>query len=367
MIQKNQTPQPSQSKKQKKLSHQEPSELTFLEHVHELRKRLFWVVSVLLVTSAVGYQFSSQLTSIVMAPLRGQKLIYLTPGGGFSFIFTIVIYFGILLTIPFAVYHIYGFLQPLLKNTSKRFIATFIFLSALLAAGGALFGYFVAVPAALNFLSTFAGDAVTPSLTADSYLSFVVAYVVGLAVLFQLPLLLFLFDHIRPFPPGTLSSTQRFVIIGATVIAAIITPTPDAFNMAIVAAPIIFVYEIGAFAVFVRRRGQRRRDRAVAAMQPVVPDLDLLLPEPLTASIDVKPVVSSTSPAASRPVPASKPVVQVQQQAAVVRPRNIDGFMPRQAPAIVRPQPRPVPPTQVITPRVPVSRQMRSVDGFLRA
>lgn len=245
------------NKTQKKLS--KPEQQTFLEHFYELRKRLFWVVFTLIVASAAGFQFKDQLIAAVMAPLHGEKLVYLTPAGGFSFIFTLSIYFGALLTIPVLIYHIYRFLQPLLATTSRRFVATFISLSILLATAGAAFGYFVTIPAAINFLANFAGDAVTPNLTAESYLNFVVSYVLGLAALFQLPLLLFLGDHIRPIPPRTLWSTQRFVVLGATILAAVITPTPDAFNMMIVAIPIIAVYELGAIAVAIKHHRLARR------------------------------------------------------------------------------------------------------------
>jgi sec-independent protein translocase protein TatC len=262
---------------------QKPSNLTFLEHVYELRKRLFWVVLVLVVTSAVGLQYKDLLISIVMAPLHGQKLIYLTPGGGFSFIFTLCIYFGALLAIPFAIYHLYRFLQPIMGKSSRRLLVSFMLLSTLLAVGGACFGYFVTIPAALNFLANFAGDAVIPSLTAESYLNFVVMYVLGLAALFQLPLILFLIDHVKPLPPGGLSATQNYVIIGATVLAAIITPTPDAFNMALVAIPIIAIYEIGVMAVYIRHR--IKRQPKVVTQQPLT-EVDIVQREPLTAYLE---------------------------------------------------------------------------------
>lgn len=254
----------NQQTPKKPSSQKEVVEQTFLEHIYELRSRIFWVVLTIVLASAAGFQFKDELIAVIMAPLNGQKLVYLTPGGGFGFIFTLAIYFGVLVAIPAIVFHVYRFLQPLLQRTSRVLVAVFMLLSCLLAAGGAAFGYFVTIPAALNFLATFAGDAVTPNLTADSYLNFVVSYVLGLAALFQLPLLLFLFDHVRPFPPGSLLSTQRFIIIGATIVAAIITPTPDAFNMAIVAVPIVTIYQFGVVAIFIRHRliarATRRRD-----------------------------------------------------------------------------------------------------------
>ena len=350
-----------------------PTELTFIEHLYELRKRLFLVVLIIVVGSAIGFQYKDYLINAVMAPLHGEKLIYLTPGGGFSFIFTVSLYFGVLLAIPFAIYHLYRFLQPIIGASSRKFIVAFMILSTVLAASGALFGYFVTIPAALNFLSTFAGDAVTASLTAESYLNFVVTYILGLAVIFQLPLLIFIFDHVHPFPPGTLSSTQRFVVIGATVLAAMITPTPDAINMAIVAVPIIVVYQLGALAVFIRRHKRRRVAKVVDAevVEPLSDALELAFledastkstpevvvaaaAEPLTASIQ-EPVVEQ-APAAETPA--------VSTQSPQVR-RSVDGFMRSRQPATLSVPPRQS--TPVVLPQRQPNRTVRSIDGFLPA
>ncbi len=248
---------PTASQSSRSSSQPAVHQLTFLEHIYELRNRLFWIVIVLLVASSVAFQFKDYLVDFVVAPLHGEKLVYLTPGGGFSFIFTICLYFGALLTIPVIIYHIYRFLQPVFEGASRKLIVILVLLSGILAAAGAVFGYVAAIPAAINFLTTFAGDAVTPNLTAESYLGFVVMYMLGLAALFQLPLLLFMFDHIRPFPPGVLLSSQRYVIVGSVIAAAIITPTPDMINQMIVAGPIMAIYQLGAVAVFIRRRMRR--------------------------------------------------------------------------------------------------------------
>lgn len=352
-------------KKQKKLNHttDTPAELTFIEHIYELRKRLFWVVFIIIVGSAAGFQFKDFLIGTIMAPLHGEKLVYLTPGGGFSFIFTLSIYFGALLAIPFAVYHLYRFLQPILGVASRRVVALFMVLSTLLAASGALFGYYVTIPAALNFLTSFAGDAVSANLTADSYLNFVVSYILGLAVIFQLPLLVFIFDHIHPFPPGTLSSTQRFVIIGATILAAVITPTPDAVNMAIVAVPVVAVYQLGAMAVFIRRHN-RSRKRSAAEVKQVITQVQ----EPEAVPSLLK-TVEALEVQDVEMVPSVESIQQspVSQLTASIQPRprrSMDGIT--SAPRVssqVRVQKQ-----QITTaPSVPshiIRRQTRSIDGF---
>lgn len=349
--------------KPKKLNTEEAlGEQTFLEHVHEVRKRVFWITLVLIVASAIGFQFKDQLISTIMLPLDGQKLIYLTPGGGFSFIFAICLYFGLLFTIPMVVYQLFRFLQPMIGKTSRKFVAGFLFTSTLLAAAGALFGYFVTIPAALGFLSTFAGDAVTPSLTAESYLNFVVTYIVGLALIFQLPLLLFIFDHIRPFPPGMLKNLQRPVIVGATIVAALITPTPDAVNMAVVGLPIVFVYEVGATAVFVRRHSQHKHEVVSQSQKQKG-----ITGEPLTeiiqeleqrsvqkTAVQVHVVAPSASVAKPIPQPSHRKVV--------------DGFgiKRRQVQTRTMDSIRAVPSRQIVPPsrQTRSSRPLRSVDGL---
>lgn len=248
----------TQTANQSQPSHSDQEQLTFLEHIYELRTRLFWIVASLVVASSVGFYFKDLLIAFVKAPLDGEQLIYLTPGGGFSFIFTVCLYFGALLTIPVIMYQLYRFLQPVFGAASRKLIAVIIVLSSLLAVAGAAFGYFVAIPAAIEFLTTFAGDAVAPSLTAESYLGFVMAYMLGLAVLFQLPLLLYIVDYVKPFPPGGLLSSQRYVLAGAIIAAAVITPTPDIINQAIVAGPIVLIYQFGALAVYLRHRALKR-------------------------------------------------------------------------------------------------------------
>lgn len=382
----------SQSQKltAKKPKTDESAELTFIEHIYELRKRLTYIVLVLVASAALGFQFKDFLIDVVMAPLNGQQLIYLTPGGGFSFIFTVSLYFGILITIPFVIYHLFRFLQPIIGRTSRKFVASFLVISTLLAAAGALFGYFVTVPAALAFLSEFAGDTVLPSLTADSYLSFVVTYVIGLALVFQLPLVLFIIDHVTPLPPGMLMSTQRYVIIGATVLAAVITPTPDAVNMALVGMPIVMVYQAGALAVFTRRQGRKHKQHRQVAVDGVAPLKTTN--EPLTEIIQDLQEVSDTE-AAQVPAQAVEVPVPVEVAPAVQTPKTprlIDGvsrqriapdqIQPRQlAPArsvrsmdgVVRSVPRTLERTQVaarpIAQQLDQQRQFRSIDGFSAA
>lgn len=348
---------------------------TFLEHIYELRSRIVWVALTLIIGSAIGFQYHDFLVSIVIAPLHGEKLVYLTPGGGFSFIFTVCLYFGALLTIPVIIYHIYRFLQPVLGKTSRRLVAGIIFTSILLAASGVLFGYYVAVPAAIEFLSTFAGEAVTPNLTAESYLNFVVAYMVGLAALFQLPLLLYIFDYVKPFPPGSLWASQRFVIVGSFIAAAIITPTPDVINQLIIAVPIIVMYQLGVVAVAMRHKAALRRAKKPRARkaQPASDMVDVPV-ELVEERVALTTAAVQPQPEPIRPVVQPKQPVAKTAEVAKKQRRPVDGFVVKNkvpessARPLVVPGGRPVDKAAARAASLQsmqLSRRVRSTDGFI--
>jgi sec-independent protein translocase protein TatC len=360
MLRKTKNQQYKKTKKQAK----DPDEpLTFIEHIYELRSRLFWIALTLILASSAAFIFKDPLISFILAPLKGQQLVYLTIGGGFSFIFTVCLYAGAVFSIPVIVYHLYKFVQPVLGETSRRLIVSLVLTSGALAIAGAAFGYFVAIQASLDFLMSFAEGAITSSVTAESYLNFIMMYTAGLAIVFQLPLLLFMFDHIKPFPPGSLLSSQRYVIVAAVIIAAIITPTPDVVNQMIIAIPIIVIYQMGAVAIFFRRKARQRREAPkplAIRTNRALPIKPIELPQQMIAELIDAPVVVEPVP---DPVPVAAPVQRGR--------RSMDGLrtVSRTRVAVV---PRPIVAPSVAPPlrqAMPVAaRRPRynkvSLDGF---
>lgn len=331
---------------------------SFGAHLAELRVRVAWVALTFVVASALAYNVRDQLVAIVLAPIGSQKLVYLTPGGGFSFIFQITMYAGMLVAAPVAIYQLYRFVAPAFPE-GRRWIGLSIVLAATaLMATGASFAHFVAIPGALRFLTTFADGFVTANLTADSYLSFVVAYILGLGLLFELPLLLLLWNWIAPIKPGGLLGSQRFVIVGAFIAAAAITPTPDAMNQSLIALPIIGVYQFGVVAVWLTsRRARRSRPRSLATTARVQS------PGTRSGAVPTTAVQRDAIPAVS-PAPTA--------QAVTVRARplpSMDGFrrvppvQPRPPAALAQATRRPLP--VVVVPRERQSaRSGVSIDGF---
>lgn len=264
-------------------------------HLRELQWRFMIVAAFFIIGALCAYTFRDTLIPLLMAPLHGERLIYLNPAGGFSFIFLVSVYAGIALSIPVLIQQLYGFLKPALPSSAHKKSAKLVFGSLLLLAAGISFGYFVAVPNALAFLYSFADQYVQASLTADSYLNFIVAYTVGIGIVFQVPLVLMLVHSVKPLSPGGLMRSQKWVILTAFVVAAIITPTPDPVNQTIIAIPVIVIYQLGVIAVMssiykahrlnkkaakqALRIQQAQRKQAALTLAPVFSQANSLMPE----------------------------------------------------------------------------------------
>lgn len=245
----------------------------FMHHIQELRGRLAWCIVALLVGTTIGYFIKDQLLAILVKPL-GQTLYYTSPGGGFSLMIQLCLGFGIVFAVPVFIFHIIRFLAPVLPNYSLRLLITILFSSCVLLSLGVLFAYFVSLPAALYFLNEFSNDQVQALISTDTYMSFVTLYLAGFAVLFQLPLLILIVNGVQPLTPKKLLANTKWVVLASFVVAALITPTPDPFNQAIMAGPIILLYVASAVPLKVVNR-KRKPGASTAAYtvesQPVQP------------------------------------------------------------------------------------------------
>ncbi len=268
----------------------------FIEHIYELRRRLLVCVVFIVVGAGIGYLINEQLLAIIQQPL-GQKLFYTSPTGGFSFVFMLCVFFGIVFALPCIIYQIIAFLKPVLPRTSRHSILLYPFCSVILAALGIVFAYFVSLPASLHFLANFGGGNIEALITTDTYFNFALSYIAGFAILFQLPLILIITNRITPLGPGKLMKWQRYVIIGSFVLAAIITPTPDPFNQLLMAGPIILLYQLSILLIWIINGSKKR--------VPVqTHNITTLLPE----------TTSSQAPTLGSVLPAPPPPAQLSRQ-----------------------------------------------------
>lgn len=318
------------------------STMSAKRHLRELQWRMMLVAAFFVIGACLAYTYQASLIPLILGPLHGEQLIYLNPAGGFSFIFLISIYAGIALAFPVLVQQLYAFMRPALPLKAQKKSPLIIIGSFLLLVLGVLFGYFVAVPNALAFLFEFADQYVQASLTADSYLNFMIAYTIGIGIVFQIPLLLLLIDTIKPMTPGGLLKSEKWVIVIAFIVAAIITPTPDPINQAIIAGPVIVIYQLGVIAVLVAIARRKRATKKTPSLLRTS-----RAPAPVTApsrSSAVPPV--PTTPATAKTPPSTRPIV-----------RPIDGVTPQRRATLHIPQ-RPTQPLQV-----PARTELRTAPG----
>ena len=229
-----------------------PVRLPFIEHLNELRRRLFYVAVSVLIWSAAAYAIEHSIVSWLLAPAEGQKFIYTSVGGGLNFLFQVCLYVGIAFSIPVIVYQSLRYVQPLIGKHSTRFILTASAVSSILAIVGMVFGYFLGLPSALHFLlNQFHTDDISALITIQSYLSFVIIYLLGSSLMFQVPLVIYLINRLKPLKPRTLFKYERWVIVISLVTAALINPSPHPYDLAIIAVPMILSYQIGIALVWI--------------------------------------------------------------------------------------------------------------------
>lgn len=302
------------------LSKKSQTDLTFIEHLHELRWRLSIVAASVVGFGLVGYFIQKQLTHVLLLPAGDQQFIYTTPGGGINFLLKVCIYFGVAVSIPVMTYNLFQFVSPVIRERSRKFIFKLSLCSAILALLGIAFGYFIGLPGAIHFLSRqfTDGENIAALFTLESYLSFVTIYLVGSALLFQIPLIMQIINRIKPLKPSKMMKIQRIVIVLAFIMAAIITPTPDIFNQLMIAGPIILMYQLGVFGIWIANRGRadmmelRRQDelvrlereairrRAVLAVNSSAPiKLPMTKPAPQPAAPQVIPIAFNEQPQAN--------------------------------------------------------------------
>lgn len=247
---------PKKIRVEKQKNHKEVlSKKSFIDHVTELRSRLFLSAIVLIISSIVGYFIQDKILSFLLWPFNNQLLYYTSPAGGFNFILELSIFFGFIVSLPFFIFQILRFIEPVIPNKA-RFSLIFLLLSTcFLMILGMLFAYFFSLPAALYFLNEFSSNEVKSLISASEYFSFVTRYLIGFGLLFQLPLIMVFINRISPLTLTQLLSFERWIFLFAFILAAILTPTPDLLNQVFMALPIIILYQLSVLLIwFINRK-----------------------------------------------------------------------------------------------------------------
>lgn len=233
--------------------HKTEREMPFLEHLEELRWRLIKSLSAIVVAAIGAYFFSDQLLAILIGPYNdafnylgkpvGQKLIFLTPTGGFMIHVKLAVFAGLLIALPVVFYQIWRFVVPGLMNKERRHVPIIVALSTICFFAGAFFCYFVVLKFGLRFLLGFETADLAANITISDYLQFITMLILVFGMVFELPILAFFLTKIGLVTPAFLRHYRRHAIVLMVILSAIITP-PDVFTQILLAGPLALLYEI---------------------------------------------------------------------------------------------------------------------------
>lgn len=244
-----------------------PSEMSLIEHLAELRRRLVIILSSVLVTSILAYLVYNRILDFFLTPYcsivgPGHCSLYVTgPLDGFALRIKISIFGGIALALPIILWELWRFITPGLRRNEKKYAVPFVVVSVLLFAFGAYIAY-LTFPHALRFLSGAAGPHLTEIYSPSSYLNLILLLMVAFGVAFEFPVLLVSLEIAGVVTPKRLSEFRRWAIVIIFAADAIFIPSSDPFSLFAMALPMVLFYEI---AIVVGRIILRSRKKASSA------------------------------------------------------------------------------------------------------
>ena len=245
------------------------SRAPLLDHLIELRRRLLYCIAAIAVTFGLALYLSDHIFGLLLHPLKsaGQhKVIYTQIGEAFFVRVKIAFFSAVMMSFPVIANQLWQFVAPGLYRKEKRALLPFLFATPVLFISGAMLAYFVAVPLALHYLLGFQGELggvrqeALPAI--GNYLSFIMQFMFGFGLAFLLPILLMLLERAGIVTRKQLIGARRYAIVGATAIAALLTP-PDLMSQVLLAVPLIVLYEAAIIGIWFTERG-RARDATLA-------------------------------------------------------------------------------------------------------
>ncbi len=239
--------------------------LPFTEHLSELRQRIIKALVAMIAGFALSFTFSEKLFSVLTLPLRAdlrlkttspffefmarespiEKLVFLAPAEAFWMHIKISMLAGFILALPVALYQFWKFISPGLLASEKKYAGPFIIVGTGLFLVGDIFCFTVILPFAMGFLLTYKTATLTPMISVGSYVDFCLNFLLAFGSIFELPIVILFLTRAGVVTPRTLSKNRKYAVLLAFVAAAVLTPTPDAFNQTLMAVPIILLYEAG--------------------------------------------------------------------------------------------------------------------------
>ena len=225
-------------------------EMSFLDHLEELRWRLIYAIIGIVIGSIAAWIFIEPLVELVLLkPARdsGAVLQNLRPFGQLFLFVQISIVVGIVATLPNLFYQLWKFISPALKKNEKKYILAIVIFSTLCFLAGIAFAYFVMLPLALKFAAEFGTEAIKNEFAINEYMSIIISVMLAAGFVFELPMISFFLTKLGILTPAFMRKYRRHAIVVILVLAAFLTPGADPVSQIVLAVPLVLLYEISIF------------------------------------------------------------------------------------------------------------------------
>jgi sec-independent protein translocase protein TatC len=242
--------------------------MTFLEHLDDLRKRLFYSFTAIFIALIPAYVFSKDIYTFLSRPLtrylpEGETLSYLTLTEPFMTYIKVSFLTALFAVSPFVFYQIWKFVAPGLYQKEKKYVFPFVGFTSVFFVGGAAFSYYIAYPFACRFFLNLGKD-FKAVITIGEFFSLTIKMLLGVGLVFEMPVLIFFLSKMGIVTSRWMVKNFKYAVLAIFIIAAVITPSPDMVSQLIIAGPMLGLYGIGILVAFLfgRERKTRREKKA---------------------------------------------------------------------------------------------------------
>lgn len=225
-------------------------EMTFLEHLEEMRWRIVYALAGIVIGTIVAWVFIDFLIeNILLRPAIKSELNLqnLRPFGQLFLYFQVALIGGFVLSIPNVFYQFWKFIAPALKDSEKKYIVWIVIFSSVCFLSGIVFAYYVMLPLTLKFAAQFGTTEIENNFAINEYFSIIISVMIGAALVFELPMLSFFLSKIGIITPQIMRKFRRHSIVTILILAAILTPGADPVAQVLLAIPLVLLYEISIF------------------------------------------------------------------------------------------------------------------------
>ncbi len=232
-----------------KTAEQLAGQMTLLGHLEELRDRLVKSAITVFITTLIAAAFTTQILELLISPY-GNKLQVLGPTEGIAIYFRVALTAGLVLAMPMLIYQLLMFILPGLEENEKKYVYWGVPAATMLFLVGVSFAWFILLPAAIGFLSGWQTDVFIQEWQSQKYIPFITSIIFWIGIAFETPLIIFIMAKLNLVTPQFLIQQWRFAFVIIAIAAAMITPTVDPFNMALVMLPLFALYGLSILLSF---------------------------------------------------------------------------------------------------------------------